>query len=94
MKGSQASLQPRAPTHPSLQHHLVNELFVLLFDLQAHGYPREPLEHVLQTHHVPVRPVCKAPWVGCGKRDQRGLGWGGAPWEGDESQRRGRPLTW
>lgn len=36
------------------QPHLVNELFIFLFDLHAHGHPRESLEHILQTHHVPV----------------------------------------
>lgn len=53
MKGSQAS--PRAgPSPPCPQHHLVNELLVFLFDLHTHGHPREPLENILQTHHVPV----------------------------------------
>ena len=52
--GSQASIQPWSLAQPFPQHHLANELFILLFDFQAHGRPREPPEHVLQTHHVPV----------------------------------------
>ena len=96
MKGSQASLQPRAPGHPCPSSHLVNELFVYCFDLHTHGHPREPPEHVLQTHHAPVCPVCKVAWVGCARGLRpRWVGWSGNPTGGTESQRgrEGRRLT-
>lgn len=50
--GNEALPAPGSPLCP--QHYLVNELLIFLFDLHSHGRPREPLEHVLQTHHVPV----------------------------------------
>lgn len=60
------------PSHPCPQHHLVNELFISLFDFHTHGRPWEPPEQVLQTHHVPVGPACKVAW-----------GWWGEGWEED-----------
>lgn len=56
MTGSLAP-QPRPPSPgplARLQDYLLNELIVLHFDLHTHGHPGEPLEHILQTHHVPV----------------------------------------
>lgn len=72
MEGESGLRPALDPSHPCPQHHLVNELFISLFDFHTHGRPWEPPEQVLQTHHVPVGPACKVAW-----------GWWGEGWEED-----------